>query len=78
MSKPVVAVSSIPLEQAQKLQLALNNAKLHIIDAQTQFDTRTTTDDESMKLPLTFADSGGLVDPLSVSADLKAQLVSRV
>lgn len=64
------------LEDAQRLQAALQNAKLHIVESQKQFDERTTTEDDTLKLPLTFADSGGLVDPVSVSADVKAQLVS--
>ena len=63
------------LEAAQKLQNQLINARLHVVDAQQQFDARTATDDQSVKLPLTFADSGGLVDPTSVTADVKSQLV---
>jgi hypothetical protein len=63
------------LETAQRLQETLANAELNIVDAQQQFDIRTTTTDEAIKLPLTFGDSGGLVDPASVSLDLTAQLV---
>ncbi|KAI0761106.1 hypothetical protein BC629DRAFT_1546313 [Irpex lacteus] len=62
------------LEDAQRLQATLQNAKLHIVESQKRFDERTTTEDDTLKLPLTFADSGGLVDPVSVSADVKAQL----
>ncbi|KAI0697017.1 hypothetical protein BC835DRAFT_802879 [Cytidiella melzeri] len=62
------------LESARKLQATFSNAKLHIADAQSLFDHRTATDDENLKLPFTFADSGGLVDPKSVGAYVKAQL----
>lgn len=63
------------LEDARKLQAALNSANLYIAESQKQFDTRTTTEDETIRIPLTFADGGGLVDPVAVSADVKAQLV---
>ncbi|KAI0346362.1 hypothetical protein BDW22DRAFT_1352418 [Trametopsis cervina] len=62
------------LDDAQKLQSTLDSARLHIVDSQTRFDARTTTTDESLKLPLTFADSGVLVDPASIGAEVKAQL----
>lgn len=65
------------LDDAQKLQSTLDSARLHIVDSQTRFDARTTTTDESLKLPLTFADSGVLVDPASIGAEVKAQLVSQ-
>jgi hypothetical protein len=64
------------LEAAQRLQSLLTNSRLHVVDSQRQFDARTATDDENSKLPLTFADSGGLVDPASVTSDVKSQLVS--
>ena len=64
------------LEAAQSLQERLAKAELNIVEAQQQFDIRTTTTDESVRLPLTFEDSGGLVDPASVSLDVTAQLVS--
>ncbi|KAI0087446.1 hypothetical protein BDY19DRAFT_955811 [Irpex rosettiformis] len=62
------------LEDARKLHDILNNSKLYIVDSQKQFDTRTTTKDEGIKLPHPFVDGGGLVDPVTVSADVKAQL----
>ena len=63
------------LEAAQQLQAQLHDARLHIVEAQPRFDARTSTDNEGHKLPLTFADSGSLIDPVSVSSDVKAQLV---
>ena len=63
------------LETAQRLQETLSKAELNIVDSQKQFDTRTTTTDESIKLPLAFGESGGLVDPASIPLDLTAQLV---
>ena len=64
------------LETAQKLQETLNKSELHIVDSQKQFDIRTTSADENIRLPLAFGEGGGLVDPASVSLDLTAQLVS--
>jgi hypothetical protein len=75
MSATVDARLTDSLENAQKLQKTLQNADLYIVKSQASFDSRTTTDDETLRLPLTFADSGGPVDPLAVSADVKAQLV---
>lgn len=63
------------LETAQKLQEALNKSELHLVDSQKQFDVRTTTTDEAVRLPLAFGESGGLVDPASISLDLAAQMV---
>lgn len=63
------------LETAQKLQAALNKSELHVVDSQRQFDARTTATDEAVRLPLAFGESGGLVDPASISLDLTAQLV---
>lgn len=65
------------LEAAQHLQDALTKADLHVVDSQKQFDIRTTSTDDSIKLPLAFGESGGLVDPATVSLDLTAQLVSQ-
>ncbi|KIP06335.1 hypothetical protein PHLGIDRAFT_107068 [Phlebiopsis gigantea 11061_1 CR5-6] len=62
------------LETAQKLQAALNKSELHVVDSQRQFDARTTATDEAVRLPLAFGESGGLVDPASISLDLTAQL----
>lgn len=64
------------LEAGQRLQNALAHTHLHIVDAQKQFDTRTTSTDESIKLSLTWDNNGGLVDPAAVNLDLTAQLVS--
>ena len=64
------------LEDARKLQATLDAAKLYIVESQKQFDSRTTTEDETIRIPLAFADGSGLVDPVAVSADVKAQLVS--
>ena len=72
-SKPSTSI----LDNAQRLQDTLAKAELNIVDAQQQFDSRTTTTDETIRLPLTFGDSGGLVDPASISLDLTAQLVRR-
>ena len=64
------------LEDARKLQATLDAAKLYIVESQKQFDSSTTTEDETIRIPLTFADGSGLVDPVAVSADVKAQLVN--
>lgn len=65
------------LDTAQRIQEAFGKSELYIVDSQKQFDARTTTTDESIRLPLAFGESGGLVDPASVSLDLTAQLVSQ-
>lgn len=70
-TKPTTA-----LEKAQQLQDTLASAELHIVDSQKQFDIRTSTGEETTRLPLAFGDGGGLVDPASISLDLAAQLVS--
>lgn len=63
------------LEVAQRLQDTLAKADLNIVEAQKQFDIRTTTTNENIKLPLAFAENGGLVDPASIPLDLTSQLV---
>lgn len=67
--------TTMVLETAQRAQETLSKAELNIVDSQKQFDIRTTTTDESIKLPLAFGEGGGLVDPASISLDLTAQLV---
>ncbi len=66
------------LEKAQAIQQAFNNAPLHIINAKKEFDSRTSTTDDNLRLPLAFDDSGGLIDPASISMDVAAQLVNRM
>ena len=64
------------LEKAQKIQQALANVKLFIANAQKDFDERTSTTDDNLRLPLAFDDGGGLIDPATLSLDVAAQLVS--
>ncbi|PSR70751.1 hypothetical protein PHLCEN_2v13371 [Hermanssonia centrifuga] len=60
---------------AQEIQKTLSSAHLHIVDAQSQFDERTSSADDSLRLPLAFtSDTKGLVDPATVSLDVSAQL----
>ncbi|KAF7798486.1 hypothetical protein EIP86_009707 [Pleurotus ostreatoroseus] len=62
------------LEKAQAIQQAFNNAQLNIVNSQKEFDSRTSTTDDTLKLPLAFDDGGGLIDPASISMDVAAQL----
>ena len=66
------------LEKAQAIQQAFNNAQLNIVSSQKEFDSRTSTTDDTLKLPLAFDDGGGLIDPASISMDVAAQLVSAI
>ncbi|KAJ3558282.1 hypothetical protein NM688_g1016 [Phlebia brevispora] len=62
------------LEKAQQIQQIFNNAKLNIVNSQKEFDARTTTTDDNLRLPLSLEDGGGLVDPAMISVEVAAQL----
>ncbi|KAI0071775.1 hypothetical protein K474DRAFT_1668617 [Panus rudis PR-1116 ss-1] len=63
------------VETARKLQTALENAKLHIVDSRSQFDARTSSEDGNLNLSFPLGENGaGPVDPAIVSADVTAQL----
>lgn len=67
---------SAAVEAAQKLQAALENASLHIVKSQAEFDEHTASGAESsLDLPITHSEGSRLADPRLVSLDLAAQLV---
>ncbi|TCD59893.1 hypothetical protein EIP91_011216 [Steccherinum ochraceum] len=66
---------SAAVEAAQKLQAALENASLHIVKSQAEFDEHTASGAESsLDLPITHSEGSRLADPRLVSLDLAAQL----
>lgn len=66
------------VDSARAIQSSLETSVLHVVSSRARFDTRISSEDANLNLPISKAEKSSLVDPASVTADVSAQLVCAI
>lgn len=64
------------VDTARTIQSRLDGTSLYISGSRSRFDTKISSEDVNLNLPISMAEKSSLVDPASVTADVSAQLAS--